>query len=189
MSAPAAFGLLERSIGYALGTVRVASADSLQVPTPCAGWDLGTLLGHVNETLDLLRTCIETEPAGASPPADPLDGFRTRATRLLGALSNRCPTQRSVLAGGYRLAVGLVAGTGAVEIAVHGWDISRTTHEPRPIPSGLADDLLGVARVLARDAGHHRLFASPVAVPPGAGPGDRLVAVLGRYPAARTTRV
>src|SRR5882757_4344016 len=78
-----AFGLLERAIAYALGAVRGVTADRLRAPTPCVGWDLGTLLRHVNESLDLLHECFAGPTATAPPATDPLDLFRGRATRLV----------------------------------------------------------------------------------------------------------
>jgi len=183
----AGFGLLERAISYALGTVPGVTADVLHAPTPCAGWDLRTLLQHVNESLDLLHECFAGPTATAPPATDPLDLFRGRATRLVAALSRGPVTQRVVIAGGCPLALGVIATTGALEIAVHGWDISRAVQESRPIPNELASDLLGVCPVLVADARHHRLFAPPVPVPPAAGPGDQLVALLGRDPAISAT--
>lgn len=189
VSPRAAFELLERAIGYALSTTRAVSADLLASRTPCTGWDLGALLGHVNDSLELLHRCIDRIDAeldgpasGVSPPTDPAGVFRARATRLLGACASYRPTRLAVVVGGYRLAIGAVAATGALEVAVHGWDISRATHEVRPIPSGLAGDLLWLCPPLVVDAGRHRLFAPPVALPPTASLGDRLVAVLGRDP-------
>jgi uncharacterized protein (TIGR03086 family) len=182
----AAFGLLERAISYALGAVQGVTLDGLQDPTPCAGWDLRTLLQHVNESLDLLHECVAGPTATAPPATDPLDLFRARAMRLVAAFS-RPATQRVVIAGGCPLALGVIARTGALEIAVHGWDISRAIQKIRPIPNELASDLLGVCPVLVADARHHRLFAPPVPLPPAAGPSDQLVALLGRDPAISAT--
>jgi uncharacterized protein (TIGR03086 family) len=76
-----------------------------------------------------------------------------------------------------------MAGAGALEIAVHGWDISRACGRCQPIPRALAGDLLAIAPLLVPSAGRHPLFAAPVSVPPEAGPSDRLAAFLGRTPA------
>jgi uncharacterized protein (TIGR03086 family) len=187
----AAFALLERAVSYALGTVQAVDPDALPAPTPCGNWDLSALLHHVNESLDLLHDCIDTAAvgatAGAQPTTDPLAVFRARATHLIGAFSGRRPTRQVVLAGGYPLAIGAVVTTGALEIAVHGWDISRATHEARPIPSELASDLLWVCPLFTLDARHHRLFAPPVPVPPTGSVSDQLVAFLGRDPATSAT--
>jgi uncharacterized protein (TIGR03086 family) len=186
ISPRAAFELLERAIGYALGAVRAMDPDALAAPTPCTDWDLGALLHHVNDSLELLHRCIDAElagPAGSvSPAAGPAAVFRARATRLIGACGSHRPTRQAVVVGGYPLAIGTVAATGALEVAVHGWDISWATHETRPIPSELAGDLLWLCPLLVVDAGRYGLFAPPVALPPTASVSDRLVAVLGRDP-------
>jgi uncharacterized protein (TIGR03086 family) len=191
ISPSAAFALLERAISYTLGTVQAVNPDSLPAPTPCRGWDLHTLLHHVNESLELLHGCVDTAVVGATasaqPTTDPRGAFRARATQLVAAFSSRRPAQQVVIAGGYPLAIGVVATTGALEMAVHGWDISRATHQAKPIPSELASDLLWVCPLLAVDARLHRLFAPPVPIPPMASASDRLVASLGRDPAPSAT--
>ena len=84
--------------------------------------------------------------------------------------------------GGLPVPAGLVACTGAVEIAVHGWDVSaaRGSAEACPIPAGLATRMLRLGPLLV--AGREGLFAVPVDVPAQASPGDRLVGYLGRRP-------
>ena len=51
--------------------------------------------------------------------------------------------------GDRELTTSLVVMAGAVEIAVHGWDISMACGAAEPIPSGLASDLLPIAVLLA----------------------------------------
>jgi hypothetical protein len=75
-----------------------------------------------------------------------------------------------------------VAVLGALEVTMHGWDISRACGPARPIPAPLAADLLVVAPGLV-SGGREPLFAPPVPVAPELGPGDQLVAFLGRNPA------
>jgi len=75
-----------------------------------------------------------------------------------------------------------MAATAALEVAVHGWDISRACGQRQPIPRALAIDLLAIAPVLVPRAGRHPLFAAPVAVAATASPSDRLAAFLGRSP-------
>ena len=76
-----------------------------------------------------------------------------------------------------------LARTGALEIAVHGWDIAQATGLPRPVPAALATELMRTARQLVpRPEARHPLFGAPVMVPAEADPSDRLVAFLGRDP-------
>ena len=74
----------------------------------------------------------------------------------------------------------LVASTGAVEIAVHGWDVSAARGGVRPIPAALVTRMLRLGPLLV--AGREGLFAVPVEVPAQASSGDRLVGCLGRAP-------
>ena len=85
--------------------------------------------------------------------------------------------------GDRELTTSLVVMAGAVEIAVHGWDIwmacgGRRAH---PLP-GLASDLLPIAALLTPRGARAGLFADPVHVSERAEPGDLLVAFLGRHP-------
>ena len=56
------------------------------------------------------------------------------------------------------------------------------------MPPGLATALLQEATSLVADGARPELFAVPVVPPPDAGPEDRLVAFLGRRPAAGSHR-
>lgn len=87
-----------------------------------------------------------------------------------------------VLVGGRPLPCDLVAGAGAVELAVHSWDIARACGRILPIPDAPAAELLDLSTLIVDGAGRPGLFASAVAAPPDAGPGDRLIALLGRTP-------
>ena len=76
----------------------------------------------------------------------------------------------------------MLAVTGAIEIAVHGWDISVACGAGRPVPLGLAAVLLPIAPLLITPETRPGLFADPFRLPGPACPGNRLVAFLGRHP-------
>lgn len=84
--------------------------------------------------------------------------------------------------GDRQLTAELVATTGAIDLAVHGWDISAACGSDRPIPPALACDLLEVAILVVEDVTRPGLFGEPLTVPPLSCPGDKLVALLGRSP-------
>ena len=81
-----------------------------------------------------------------------------------------------------RLTLGLMTGVGALEMAVHGWDLSRACGHCQPIPGPLATSLLYISPLLVPRTGRAPLFGPPVTVPPMATPSDQLVAYLGRNP-------
>jgi uncharacterized protein (TIGR03086 family) len=181
-------GLLERAVGFALGAVRAVTPGALADPTPCRGWDLGMLLCHLNDSLAALHEVVDTASVSLVPPPEDDRGvdlvtvFRERAGRLLDVWTTARDHQ-VVTVGGCPIRGGVVAGTGALEIIVHGWDIARACGEDRVIPAALATRLLRMAPVLISDDTRPGLFDPPVAVSPGAAPGNRLVAFLGRDPA------
>ncbi|GGJ02801.1 TIGR03086 family metal-binding protein [Streptomyces brasiliensis] len=173
--------LLERSLAYALGSVAGVVPGSLGRATPCAAWDLGDLLGHLDDSVEALYEGLTGGRIGPFPsPAggDAACGFRTRACALLGAWAAG-PGER-VLVGERALDVRVMAAVGAVEITVHGWDVAQAGGRPRPIPGALAAELLSVARcvVAAEDRGVR--FAAPLTVSPRAGADVRLLGFLGR---------
>jgi uncharacterized protein (TIGR03086 family) len=187
---PDQVGLLERAIGYALGSVAAVAPRSLSRPTPCADWDLRALLHHVNDSLAALYEAADTGRIGPDPAADDGAGlaadlaatFRDRARRLLGAWTSAGRHHRVIAIVDRPLLANLVAGAGAIELAVHGWDISWACGQRRPIPPALAGELLTICPLLVTQATRHPQFAAPVAVPPMASASDRLVAFLGRCP-------
>jgi uncharacterized protein (TIGR03086 family) len=182
--------LLERSLTYALGAVGGVSPGVLTRPTPCADWDLGMLLEHLVESMDALlegldAACVGPVPAVAAGTGDPVPAFRRRATALLGSCAAAAGggadgTARAVLVGDRVLAARILTWVGAVELAVHGWDVAQACGSGRPIPPGLSRHLLAIVPLVVTDATRQGQFAPPRATPPGAGPGDRLVAFLGR---------
>ena len=183
-------GLLERAVGYALGSVAAVAPRLLSRPTPCSDWDLRMLLQHVNDSLAVLCEGIDTGHIGPDPATDHDNGpaadlaatFRDRARRLLGAWTSTSRHDQVIAIVDRPLPASVVAGAGAIEIAVHGWDISRACGQRRPIPPALASDILAICPLVITETTRHPQFAAPVVVSPLASASDRLVAFLGRRP-------
>ncbi|MDR7304298.1 TIGR03086 family metal-binding protein [Haloactinomyces albus] len=181
-------GLLERAITYTLGSLHLVTQADLLCSTPCRDWDLRALLRHMEESLVALHEAVDTGHVGiealaedGDPAVDPVTALRNRACRLLGA-STGAGSRDVVSIADAELTTGIVTSTGALEIAVHGWDIARARRDHRPIPEPLAEEMLALLPLFVTDADRPGRFAAPVDVPPWAGPGDRLLAFLGRDP-------
>jgi uncharacterized protein (TIGR03086 family) len=189
---PDDIALLLQAISYALAVADGITPDLLSRPTPCQGWDLGMLLRHANESLAALLEAVDSGSVGAFPSAeDPAADlpatFRDRARRLADACTpagRRHRGDRVIVIADRALALNAVACLGALEIALHGWDIARACGTRQPIPRALAADLLAIAPLLVAEDGRHPLFASPVTPAPADSPSDRLAAFLGRDPRA-----
>jgi uncharacterized protein (TIGR03086 family) len=181
--------LLESSISYALGAVLAVTPELLSRPTPCRGWDLRMLLRHASESLAAFGEGIHAGRVGLDPAAedgdlaaDPARVFRDRAGQLLDAWTSPGHKRQVIEIAGCPLAASVMDAAAALEVAVHGWDISRACGQRQPIPRALAASLLAIAPALVPRAGRYPLFAAPVSVPATAGPSDQLAAFLGRAP-------
>ena len=192
---PGAIGLLAGAVSYMLGVCAPLGPGEMALPTPCPHWDLARLLGHLCESMADLEAALRTGRLDLDGPpgrtgGDPVEALRDRAAELLCAGYCYGGPERFVAVGGLPIPAGVVACTGAVEIAVHGWDVSAARARAgraggvreTPIPAALATRMLRLGPLLV--AGREGLFGVPVEVPAQASPGDRLVGYLGRHPGA-----
>jgi len=192
---PGAIGLLAGAVSYMLGVCAPLGPGEMALPTPCPHWDLARLLSHLCESMADLEAALRTGRLDLDGPpgrtgGDPVEALRDRAAELLCAGYCYGGPERFVTVGGLPIPAGVVACTGAVEIAVHGWDVSAARARAGcyggscqiPIPAALATRMLRLGPLLV--AGREGLFGVPVEVPAQASPGDRLVGYLGRHPGA-----
>ncbi|WP_328603534.1 maleylpyruvate isomerase family mycothiol-dependent enzyme [Amycolatopsis sp. NBC_00345] len=144
---------------YLARSVRLVRAADLSAPTPCPGWDLGRLLGHVRSSLaDLTEVLTGCSPLDG-PDADPVAAVRARTVDLLVAWAV-APRAGWCQVGDRRVRPEIVVYTAAAEMVLHAWDISRACGADHPIPAELATSLLDVSPPLAAVAG--RVFAAPL---------------------------
>ena len=189
--------LLASAISYALAACVQVTPAEMALPTPCTDWDLKALLAHLAASMADLESALRTghldpepdDPATPDPddptiPAldgdDPVELLRDRAANLLFACYAHHGPDQFVLVGDLPLPAEIVTCTGAVEIAVHGWDVRAARGRGAPIPPALATRMLRLSPFLV--TGREGLFGTPVQVPAQASPGDQLVAYLGRHP-------
>lgn len=181
--------LLERAVGYTRGSLQLVGRHGLSRRTPCAGWDLAALLHHMDDSLAAFTEAalggVSSYDGGTVPVTDVrqrVDRLRDRACALLGAWS--ALGHREVMTvDGLPVPVPLMAAVGALEISTHGWDVARASGVERPLPAALAAELLPWVPRLVTAADRPRRFGPPRLVLPLSGPGERLLAALGRDPA------
>ncbi len=181
--------LLGPSVSYALGAALAVTPELMARPTPCREWDLQMLLRHACESLAAFSEGTQAGRVGLDPAAehadlaaDPARAFRERAGQLLAAWTGPGRQRQVIEIAGCPLPASVMAAAAALEVAVHGWDISRACGQHQPIPRALATALLAIAPVLVPRTGRRPLFAAPLTVAATAGPSDRLAAFLGRSP-------
>lgn len=184
-SPPRSVALLDSAVAYTHAALQPARHGSLELPTPCAGWALGHLLLHMEDSLEAITEAAEigVVTVAHNPrrhDADRIvDRLLQRACALSGAWAERL-TSAPVAVGDLVLGRDTLVLVGALEIAVHGWDVAMATGWPSPLPEDLALGLHDVALAVVTPADRGRRFGPPRVVPPTASAGTRLLAHLGR---------
>ncbi|MFG2888244.1 TIGR03086 family metal-binding protein [Streptomyces sp. NPDC048248] len=172
----------ERVLRTVGGLVSVVDPGMFARPTPCADWDVRTLLDHL-----VWENLLWSGMANGSPPSDfaadhlgedHVAAFHAAAHSALTAF--RRPgmlEERYGPAPGRRLVEQLV-----IEMLVHGWDLATAIGHPRDLVPDLAEAALPVVQQiygsLPRTAGGS--FAPPQPVRSDATALDRLAGCLGR---------
>jgi uncharacterized protein (TIGR03086 family) len=182
---------LTQAISYADGILHAVTPQLLSRPTSCHAWNLRMHLEHADESLAALYEGVtdgwvtasplrtSASGSGASSAAALVSAVRQHAAALLHA-SAQADGDAPVTIGGHPIPLHCPRTVGALEIAVHAWDISHACGQRLPIPVEQATDLLAQARLLVSRLGRHPLFAAPAPVRRRPTPSNRLTAYLGR---------
>ena len=173
--------LLERAISYTRGTLSGVRDELLDRPTPCTQWTLADLLAHMSDSLDALTEASRGVIAIAPAPIDHagVAVLRDKACHLLGAWSN--PHAAEARVGSARIESTVLLHTGALEIAVHGWDVGQATGTAEPIPESLAAALVASAPHLITRADRPSRFGPPASTTGAASSSALLLAFTGRH--------
>jgi uncharacterized protein (TIGR03086 family) len=159
-------------------------ADQWELPTPCDGVDVRSMVNHlVAGNLAFVTLITGTEPPVRDADHlgdDPFFAFRASADLLVSALRTPGIAVRT-----YPLPFGEVPGEALAGIRIteflgHGWDLARATGQAPDFPDGLAARGLAQARSQLRSRSPGPSFAPEQPAPDGAAAIDRLAAFLGR---------
>ncbi|CAL9616812.1 hypothetical protein SUDANB105_05746 [Streptomyces sp. enrichment culture] len=166
--------------------------DLLTAPTPCPGYRVRHLLGHITGLAVAFRDAgrkklgptTDTPPDSTLPDigADWREELAAALAELPGAWDDPSAWTGMTRAGGVDLP-GEVAGLVAVdELVVHGWDLARATgqdYAPDPAALRACHAFLGEA---AEDPLRDGIFGPVVPVPDEAPLLDRAIGLSGRDP-------
>jgi uncharacterized protein (TIGR03086 family) len=184
-SPPTSVAVLDSAVTWTHSCLQLARTTTLAAPTPCQQWDLGQLLLHMEDSLVAIGEAAQlgvvevTEPLEHPDPHQVIDRITRRACLTQAAWRRRL-TSAPIRVGDLDLGRDTLALVGALEIAVHGWDVAQATGDARPLPEDLAVRLYGVALAVTDPDERGPRFGPPVPVPRNASTGTHLLALLGR---------
>ncbi|WP_430330710.1 TIGR03086 family metal-binding protein [Rhodococcus sp. ACT016] len=180
--------LYREALAWVTSLMAEVRPDQLTDPTPCAEFDVATLMGHLVATVDRARVIGEGGDPATVPLVrddvgdDPAGAYRIAAEKMWIVWGDDALLDLTVTA-----PWGRVPGRAAVwaylnETLVHGWDLATATGQPAEADSALAEAALAVARraIPASPRGGRVPFSAVVEPAEGAGPTERLANWSGR---------
>jgi uncharacterized protein (TIGR03086 family) len=184
-SLPRSVAVLDSAVAWTHASLQLARTSPLGLATPCEGWDLGRLLVHMDDSLVAIAEAAELGYIKLDPqpltndPGQLVDLIVQRACRTRAAWQERL-TSAPMGVGGLALGRDTVALVGALEIAVHGWDVAQATGQDHALPEDLAVRLYDVALAVVTPTERGRGFGPALRAPRSAPMSTRLLAHLGR---------
>lgn len=147
--------LHQLSLDLTTSVINKVGRDDLTRSTPCAGWDLAALLGHmIGQNHGFARAAQSTEDTtldafAAQPPGDDLAAeWLASAEHSATAFASADLARRVLLPEvslEHRLPTGTIIGFHLIDTVVHGWDAATSLDIPYR-PSG---ELLAVSLRIA----------------------------------------
>jgi uncharacterized protein (TIGR03086 family) len=189
------FAAFEHAVASTAEVIKGMPAGQDSAPTPCAEWDVRTLLNHVIGTLWLAEGLFGDQPPrypmnpGGLPPVD-LAGddaaaayaeASTAALAAAGAGAGDALTRAHVTPLG-EMPGPVLAGFTTLDILVHGWDLAQATGQPADLDGRLAAHVLAFAEQAITAETRAPRIGPALTVAADAPVTDRLVAFLGRRP-------
>ena len=156
-----------------------ASADRLDVQTPCEEWDLRTLLNHMLETQRYFLSTARGEdvsPPSPTPPElitdEPAADFARVRKEMLQTFGEPGVVEKT----------GPALGIAFSDQLIHGWDVARASGQDDNMPDGLPDAAYEFIYGRFTDEQRVGVFKPEVSVRPDASPQEKLLAYTGRQP-------
>ncbi|MBV9846748.1 MAG: TIGR03086 family protein [Kutzneria sp.] len=175
--------LYRDALAWAHQLVSRVRADQLNLPTPCADFDVRQLIGHLVATVRRAKAAAEGADVNAQPRVItdvPDDGWPRALVEMTESMA-RVWADDGLLDQAFVVPWGTVSGRMAVwgylnETLVHGWDLAVATGQGGEADPRLAEAALAVVEEFlpAEPRGGAIPFAPVVPSSAGAGPTERL---------------
>lgn len=159
-------------------------------PTPCADWDVRTLLNHL-----ILWTSysLERRAHGESVAPELMEkdfaadpdfsaDYRNQLDRALAAWADPAVWDRELNVMGSLTPASDVAALIVAEMVLHGWDLAVATGQSYTVDDNAAAVALAAVEANADLFRQYKGFAEPVAIAAGAPVLDKTLALAGRDP-------
>lgn len=185
-----------RVVRTSVDLVAKATAEDLGRPTPCAGWTLADLLGHMTAQHHGFAAAAGGDGADLAawrvPPlgGDAVSAYVRSAERVMTAFAEDGVLDREFALPEFGLGLTFPApqaiGFHFIDYLVHGWDVARSLGVGFTAAPELVEAAWPIALAIPDDERRRRpgaAFQPMLTIPDDADRFDRILAMLGRSPA------
>jgi uncharacterized protein (TIGR03086 family) len=168
------------SDGFA-SRIEAVTPDAWEAPTPCPEWNVRELVGHVVEMNQIHLGLVGRTPRpGPGVDKDPLGAFLATRDQAQEDLEDpaRAAVEFDSRFGRWTFAQAIARGM-CVDLAIHGWDLSRATGQDDRIDPDVIPLLWRSIESIGEE-GIRFGFGPALDPPPGTDEQTRLLAYLGR---------
>ncbi|GII00382.1 TIGR03086 family metal-binding protein [Planobispora takensis] len=170
--------MLSRAAARTVNVVRGIREDQYGLPTPCAEYDVRTLLGHLSWVALMFEALADKEPM---PPEDNEPGaLESRVEGMVAGWSKQEAFEGESPGMGLPMTVVFQMGLG--DLVFHGWDLARATGQDYEVDKETGEAMFVYAEQMAPMARQNGVFGDEVAVPQDAPPFERALGLTGRDP-------
>ena len=169
--------------------VRAGAGADLAGPTPCADYDLRTLLRHFVGTSGAFvragqsKALDPDDPWGSNVKLDEQDwsGQLAGQVEAMGEAWSR-PAAWTGTVEGAQMPAPAVGELGLIEVLLHGWDVARATEQPLSVSSELGAELLRCLEPTLEQGRQFEVYGPEISVAADASPFTRALGLSGRDP-------
>jgi uncharacterized protein (TIGR03086 family) len=180
---------MQEAAAAVAAAVRGGVGADLAGPTPCADYDLRTLLRHFVGTSGAFVKAGQTkaldpdDPWGSNAMLDEPNWAHQLAEQVeaMGLAWSR-PEAWTGSIDGARLPAPAIGELGLIELLLHGWDVARATGQSLRVSDELGAELLRCLEPTLEQGREFEVYGPEVAVPAQASPFVRVLGLSGRDP-------
>lgn len=182
--------LMRTAADAASEVVRGVQPSQLSLPTPCAEWDVRTLINHLftwsAHGSELVARKLPLDEAALAATDYVTDdwakAYAEQLDKTVAAWAAPGATEGMAAMGSGPFPAAELAKMFLGELVLHGWDLARATGQELRVDDEVAEAALDISGQLAGQARELGLFGEPVATDAAASTFDRVLAVTGRDP-------
>lgn len=187
--------LLERTTARTKAVMAGVRQSQLDDPTPCALWNVHSLINHLIGGLEFTAGCIIGNPPNIRPSeaeSSQLDerdmgnlaaAYNDRLSNLLELAAEPGALERTASTPFGEMAVGQIFVGTVMDQLVHCWDLAKATGQDTTLDADLVAFALPALQSGFAEMGRQAGFIGPeIAVADDASPLDQMIAYMGRQP-------